>query len=717
MSLLPLVFHLGVATAATAAGPAQGCLAGAMPEIAQAATRADSVALAERYLAAPPGGDGQCGALLAGFLLGMSADPADGAWRERQRAAELIERALRTHGEEPRLYVAMAILLHYRQARTDALRMLDRALERRDRSDVPLSRRETALIPYTRGRIHQDFWRDWRSYGQIDQISTGQWRCSRDEAPTLENFTSSSADFSWLIPINQLCPDRFAENMAKYFDPRSDMNRDARRAMEAAYREAWDADSSFRIPGEALLEEAVYAADWPAADSLSREFAERYPADPWAVMYRGLVMHETGRDSLASLTFAGAQALMPDSLRAALDDIRPLLRADQQVAYDGLDSAGQREVRVAFWTSLEPLFLTLWNERRLEHTARVVTAALLFGGSVSDTLAAWHTVAGQTWIRYGRPLQIWELQSPGGRIVFWDFGPGPDVSFRRGFGYRSYRPTDEAMQVVNVLSRTSPQTYATTALADSVMDLDVQVARTLNAGLRPQLLVYGEWPRSAPATARAGLTLLDLQFFPVAQWRGGKPSRPGITVEMNGMAAGAYSLTLEVWDTVDQRLFRLRDTVSTLAWADSGFAVSDVIMASSIQPPADDDPTSRSELAVTPLYGSTLTRGDTLGLVWETYRMGEFAGDRQRYRVSIELLDATRQPIAARVLRGVGIGGERRPASRIEYESTRPIRNGRSVEWIELTSDLRIGEYRLVMQIIDRTTGVRVTRERIFRVR
>jgi GWxTD domain-containing protein len=716
MSLLGIVFHLGVAVAATPQAPASGCLASAMPEIVQATTRADSVALAERYGAAPPGGNAQCGALLAGFLFGMTADPAEGAWRERQRAAELIERALRTHGDEPRLYLAMAILLHYRQARTDALRMLDRALERRDRSEVPLSQREIAVIPYTRGRIQQDFWRDWRSYGQIDQISTGQWRCARDEAPALQNFTSSSADFSWLIPINQLCPDRFAENMDKYFKPRSDMNRDALRQMQAAYRDAWDTDSSLRAPAEALLAEAVYAADWVGADSLSLEFAARYPEDPWALMYRGLVLHETGSDSLASLAFAAAQPRLPDSLRAALEDIRPLLRHEQQVAYDALDSAGQREVRVAFWTSLDPLFLTLWNERRLEHQARVVTAGLLFGGSVSDSVAAWNTVVGQTWIRYGRPRNVWELQSPGGRIVFWDYGPGPDVSFRRGFGYRSYRVTDEGMQVSNVLSRVSPQTYEMTSIVDTVVDLDVQVARTLGAEGRPQILVYAEWPRSAAATSLAGLTLLDLLYFPVAQWRGGKPTRPGIMAELNGMAVGQYSLTVEVWDTAASRLHRLRDTVSTLLPGDSGFVVSDLILARGIEAPESEEPTSRQQLTIQPLYGATIARGDTLGLVWEAYRTGGAPADRQRYQVSIELFDASRQPMLARVLRGVGGGGERR-ANRVEYESSRPVAGGRSVEWIELTSDLRSGEYRLVVRIQDRTTGVAVTRERMIRVR
>jgi len=715
MSLFIRVLQLGIALAAGPQGPAEGCLGAALPEVSQATTRADSVALAERYVAEPPGGDAQCGALLGGFLLGMTADPAEAAWRERQRASELIERAMRTYGDEPRLYVAMAILLRYRQARTDALRALERAEERQDRGAVPLSAREKAVIPFTRGMIHQDFWRDWRSFGQIDQISTGQWRCSRDQAPGMENFTSSSTDFSWLVPINQLCSDRFAENMAQHFKPRSDMNRDAWRDMQAAFRAAWDADSSFHTPAEELLAEAVYAADWVAADSLSREFAARYPDDATAHLYRGLVLHETGQDSLAALEFAAARRTTPDSLSAVLDEIRPLLRVDQQVAYDRLDSLGRREVQTAFWTSLDPLFLTTWNERRLEHTARVVAAGLLFTGSVSDTTSAWYTTAGQAWIRYGRPIHMRELAVPGGRIAFWDFGPGPDVSFRRGTGYRGFRPTDEAIQVLNVLARSNPQTYATGTLADTIIDLDAQVVRAIGPTGRPQISVFAEWPAAATATARAGLTLLDLQYFPVAQWRGGKPTQPGITLEMNGMAAGAYSLTVEVWDTAAGRLYRLRDTVSTLAAGDSALVVSDVMLATSITAPDTGDVASRQALAVLPLYGSTLSREDTLGLVWETYGPAD-ASDRRRYQVSIELLDASRQPVFARVLGGVGIG-ERRPASRIEFESVRPVVDERSVEWLELASNLRIGEYRLVMRILDRTTGVEATRERMIRVR
>jgi GWxTD domain-containing protein len=704
---------LGVGPAAPA--PAAACFADALPEIGAAVTRADSLALAERYLTSPPGGNARCADGLAGFLLGMKSSPATDAWQERQRASELIERALRDYADEPRLYLALALVLHHRQSRTDALRNLDRAADRAGSGEVPLSPRELAILHYTRGTIQQDFWRDWRSYGQIDQVSMGLWRCSRDQAPTTENFSSSSSDFTWLIPINQLCPEVFTRNMGEYFHPRSDMNRDVRVDMEAAFARAWETDPTFLAAPAALLSELVYDGDWVRADSVTRALRERFPDDPRVRLFRVLVLHELGQDSAATIEYTAARAALSDSLADPLDDVRPLLRVDQQQAYDALDTLGQREVRVAYWTSVEPLFLTTWNERRMEHAARVVAANLLFASSPL-AVDGCGTFSGRMWVRYGRPQQRWELQAPGGRVVFWDYGPGPDLSFTRGFGYRSLRPTDPAVEVGNVLARTSPQSYRMDALVDTVVPLEVQVVRTLGPSHRPQLLVYGAWPSRASETSRAGLTLLDLAYFPVAQWRGGKPNRPGIGAELNGMAAGAYSLTVEVWDTTQRRLHRMRDTVSTLP-TDGAFVVSDLLLVTEITPAASGDITSRRDLPVTPLYGSTVARGVPLGIVWETYRVSDTlpAEGRRRTQVDIEVFNATRRPMLARLLRTV-TGGERR-GTRIQFESSRPMAEGRTVEWVEVSSDLPIGEYRLVLTITDQETGVAVKREREFRVR
>jgi len=716
MALALSALFAALTSSAAAATAADACFSVALPEMDQATTRADSMALATRYQAQAPGGDKKCGALLAGYLIGMTSTLAEDEWRQRQEGITLLESVFSNYTNEPRLHLAMGMLMYHRQARTDALRNLDRAFDRRNDGEVPLSDREVALLHYNRGLMHQDFWRDWRSFGYIRTTGEGQWHCGRYETPGADNFTSSSNDNTWLIGLNQLCPEVFARNIAQFFDHRADMNRESFDNLEAAFQAAMEADPTFLLPAEALLGEYVYLETWDRAEPLARSLYAQFPEDYRPLQYLGLVLHETGRDSAAAPMFGRSFLYMPDSVAAAFDDIAMLLTVDQQTWYAGVDSLTRRTAGTAFWNSLDPLYLTTVNERKIEHYARVVAADLMFSTPALAEKGR-DSFAGQMWIRYGRPIGMWELQTPTGRVVFWDYGPGPDISFLRGAAYRSNRPTDEAKQYANALQRTTPQIYQAKALIDTTADLSHQIVRLLGNELRPQLLVYTDWPASYGDSAVAGLALLDLHFMPIAQWRGGKPDRPGLRAELSGLSPGAYSLTIEIWDRETKRLSRMRDTVSTLTTADSSFVVSDMLLASRIRPMEGDDATNRRDVDITPLYGSTAGRGDPLGLYWEVYRLqGEQQG-RIDYHVSLEILDQTRQPLMARVLRGVGARGERDAATKIEYESSRPVVGGRAVEWIELTSDLAPGQYRIVLTLTAAGGGAPVTRERVLTVR
>jgi GWxTD domain-containing protein len=695
-------------------GVAQTCIAPALAEMDRAATRADSLALAERYRTDPPGGNRNCGDLLVGILRGLTSTPAEDEWQARQRATELLESALRTAGDEPRLYLAMANLLYNRQARVDAVRMLDRALERRDQG-TPLRPREVAFTHYLRGLIHTDAWRDWRSYGQLATVSEGHWRCSRSESADAVSFSSSASDHVWLLSVNQLCPDRFAENMAVYFQPRTDLKRDELAGLEQAFARALEADSSYTLAAEALLGEWVYVADWEKARGLARALQRRAPDDYRPYLYLGLIEHESGNDSAAAPEFGRAMARMPDTALAAYEDLTPLLVPGQIEWLAGQEAYTKQLFGAAFWASLDPLFITAANERKLEHYARIVAADLMFSSPAIRERGA-QSFAGRIWIRYGRPLHMWELQIPTGRVVFWDIGPGPDISFTRGAAYRSYRPSDEAVAYSNRLVPVSPQTYSPAALFDSVSELASQIVRTLGDDGRPEILINAAWPDGVTAEADAGVTLLDATFQPVAQWRGRVSAEPGLGMAVGKLAQGTYSLTVEVWDRAVKHLHRLRDTVHTLGVEDSSFVVSDLMLAGTMTPPAGGEATSRRQIAITPLYGLAIPAGKPLGLVWETYRLTGERDGRIRYHVTIEVLDGNRQPVLTRVLRGIGLSGERRPAARVEYEGDRPLVNGRTVEWLELTTELRPGNYRIVLMLRDPSTGKEVTRERTLRV-
>lgn len=702
--------HLTFMLAAALTLQQDPCLAPGLAAMAAATTREDSVALAERLLEDPPNGERACGEMLAGYLMGMTSSPAEDAWRHRERGTALLEAAARSFTDEPRLYLAMSILLHHRQSRGDGLRTLDRALGRADRSAVPLTARERALIWYQKGLMHQDQWRDGRSFGDLRSTAQGQWHCGLFEENVRDNVTGSSSDHEWLVAVNYVCPEQFDHNMAEFFVPRRSMRESELAALEHAFRQALEADPAFLPAAEALLGEYVYLAAWEKADALTAELLDRFPEDWRSYLYRGLVLHETGRDSLAAPTFARAFLYMPEDEARRIENFAVLLTPEQQEWLAQVDTAVQRRAANAYWASLDPLYLTRENERKIEHYARVVAAELMFSAATLRERGA-DTYAGRLWIRYGRPLNMRELNSPRGRVVFWDYGPGPDITFVRGAGYQSYRWTDQGRQYTEALQASNPQAYDARAVFDTVEQLPYQVVRTLDRQARPQLLLYAGVPEAFAPDAEVGFTLMDQQFQPAAQWRGGRPEGPGLRAELNEIGTGTYWVTVEVWDRAARHVGRVRDTVTTLTVEDSAFTVSDLLLARRIEPaPGVDDPASRRDLRIDPLFGATVRRGATVGLYWEMYRFSEPEG-RLRCEVSLEVRDAGGRSVLTRVLRGVGIGGEREPETRIRYESARPLFNGRAVEWLELGA-LPAGEYRLVLRLKDRESGREVTRER-----
>ena len=58
-----------------------------------------------------------------------------------------------------------------------------------------------------------------------------------------------------------------------------------------------------------------------------------------------------------------------------------------------------------FWTGRDPLYLTEYNERLLEHSRRVAYADLRFGDPLKR-ISRWHTHKGHVYIRYGHPIAV-----------------------------------------------------------------------------------------------------------------------------------------------------------------------------------------------------------------------------------------------------------------------------------------------------------------------
>jgi GWxTD domain-containing protein len=289
--------------------------------------------------------------------------------------------------------------------------------------------------------IHADFWRDFRSYGELATSSRGQWHCGRYENPVTDNFSGSSADLGWLADLNLLCPELFERNMARYFLPRSNLRRDDLAGLIAEFTLAFATDTTFARPLEALLGDLVYLERWAQADSIVQRLQAAFPDAAEPLLYFALVRHGLGDDRAASIAFSRGFGRMSDEHIRGYGDISQLLPPAQSARYATADTTQQAQFAAAYWNALDPLYLTPVNERRVAHYARVVAADLMFTAAATQVRGR-DTFAGQIWIRYGRPLTMREVTLASGRLSFWDYGPGPDIAMTRATAYQGYRPTD-----------------------------------------------------------------------------------------------------------------------------------------------------------------------------------------------------------------------------------------------------------------------------------
>ncbi|MBS3945924.1 MAG: GWxTD domain-containing protein [Melioribacter sp.] len=114
------------------------------------------------------------------------------------------------------------------------------------------------------------------------------------------------------------------------------------------------------------------------------------------------------------------------------------------LASDIINDENVDEIIESFWKTFDPLFLTEYNERLLEHYSRVAYANLNFSVP-SLGLYGWSTDMGQTMIRYGDPLnrtRIRPSMNPDGTVnvktELWNY-EGINIAFTDAFSTGNYQ--------------------------------------------------------------------------------------------------------------------------------------------------------------------------------------------------------------------------------------------------------------------------------------
>lgn len=128
------------------------------------------------------------------------------------------------------------------------------------------------------------------------------------------------------------------------------------------------------------------------------------PSITWLYVYLGLVYHLLNEDEKASREFDEAMIFLnKDEVKDyKYSSVKLLLEPRYGSQIDNMNEDQVANLISNFWQVSDPLVLTSYNERLIEHYSRVAYANLFFGVP-GENLPGWQTDRGEILIRYGQP--------------------------------------------------------------------------------------------------------------------------------------------------------------------------------------------------------------------------------------------------------------------------------------------------------------------------
>lgn len=480
----------------------------------------------------------------------------------------------------------------------------------------------------------------------------------------------------------------------------------------------------------ALAEQGRWSELLGASDSALK----RAPWDAWAWLGRGLASHRLNRSDDGAAAFDSALSYLAPADRERYTRLSRLLsrsaRSDARgltaEKYDGWSPAERAELNRIYWTLADPLALTPANEHRVEFYARLTFADLRW--SVAEMgLRGADTDRGEVYVRYGPPDDILAFKEGSSDVlVVWRYRSGEAFLFRQqpasGTATFHYDLAEDARRIQERV----PARWNNIVLAMRVDSIPSQATR-FRAGRGTDSLDYVVFAALPVDTLVGGLDVeeapIDVGFRAYdarARVVASDSSRETVQVSPSDLGTRMRSwrvrlpATAQVWrveavQPVSQRAAR---TIGMIA-ADTarGLAMSDVLVAASVQPRDGVSAARWSDLLLEPSVG-TFARGAPVALVWETYGLTPDEQGRSRYRVGISLEKVRRDGplgIVARVMSGAGqlVGLTARGSGTVSFEFERTASGGpAAVDYLTLDlGDAPSGEWRATVEVTDQVTG------------
>ncbi|MFV2006282.1 MAG: TonB family protein [Longimicrobiales bacterium] len=584
---------------------------------------------------AKPGGQWETtvSALLAG-------EPPSGIWpiRWRESSTVALEKAIRNNPDNPAPLLALGRIRRKQGLWGDARRLYEEGIRRATRLNGGVATALLAELHYERGKIVKQEWVAWSDLGRVPPSALQDSRCSAPRGETQGDQVPADVLIAW----NYLCSAAFDRILRESFDPILPPEAQRRQEMLRSFHAAVRNAPAHIGANREILVDLADQQRWIELLDASQRFVEATQGHPTGLLMSGLALQRLGYSEEALQRFEMALLALPSKDARALEDISAL-QASRRSPDEMVVGLSREESERAFWAARDPVLSTAVNERRVEHLARGAYALLKFG----DLRVA----AANVVIRYGQPLNVRAFgEDSSSRTVFWGYGPGPDITFRRAVGSEHLDITAEAEEYLEDLLESVPHRFG---LGSARMVYRLRGQAVLFRGDAPgawEVDVYGDIPEEFTDLDGA----VDVTIYVLGAGRERlsesrstvRPSRGSTLRRSTEVAADATEVVVELFHPPTGLVALMRAPLRARA-DDVDSRVSDLLFVE----PARPTPQSllRRNGWMRPIAGPVVD-ADEVGVLFELYGV---PSGRERYSVEVSMTgrDGSTRPVPLRTAR------------------------------------------------------------------
>lgn len=433
------------------------------------------------------------------------------------------------------------------------------------------------------------------------------------------------------------------------------------------------------------------------------------PSDKDAYVFAALAYYRLGQTAQAYQYYQKAFTLMTKEEWAVYNTIEylvPSKESDDFKQNNEKNSLEQYEQK--FWRRKDPLYLTAYNERQLEHYNRIAYANLRFGVPKLN-LPGWKTERGKAYIRYGKPAGFYSIQPDIGMLggsQVWQY-PQTTFYFNDEYASGNFLMNDSTILRERSLFNTTDDLFELPK--ERTFALQTRLYQFKNTNGMTSIRNYfsaktnevdSEYESfGLDVVAVAGLFLLNDQHDIVSETK--TRLKLNKDQEYNGQFvhhfeldnlssnSGVTSYSSELMTLIDNRVGVKREPVKIRDFSVDQLMLSDIVIASEIS--------LDNGITIVPYFDNIISRNHHVYLYFETYHLTLDNDSKARYKIETTFIRSDKGNLKTFIGNLFGKNNEQIGSS---FDVTCQDRDDRYYFALDI-KDLNPGSYRLIIRVTD----------------